>query len=184
MDVNMELRYDEKPIVKGKGVDFRFAEMTDHEIDLLIKETENLEKAGSHKLKRTDNIYEDWKKSKIETNDESKTVKLREKGSIGINHANKDRVDDIVTKSVQTVHEQCRTNSIFMKGLKRKPSEPVNEPPFLRSEKQYDFKEDCLFCGASVIKSATKRKTFEVHAVRKTEFQKSIEQICGEKNDE
>jgi hypothetical protein len=44
--------------------------------------------------------------------------------------------------------------------------EPVNEQPLLRSEKQFDFKEDCLFCGASVVENSAKRKTFDVHAVR------------------
>lgn len=124
---------------------------------------------------------------KKDTNDENQTVKLREKGSIRINIASKERGANIVTKSGQIVHEQCRrtyTNVNSINALKRKPSEPVNEPPILRSEKQFDFKDDCLFCGASVIENAAKRKTFEVHAVRTTEFQKSIEQICDERNDE
>ncbi|VDI27017.1 Hypothetical predicted protein, partial [Mytilus galloprovincialis] len=124
---------------------------------------------------------------KKDTHDDHQTVKLREKGSIRINIASKERGDNIVTKSGQIVHEQCRrtyTNVNSINALKRKPSEPVNEPPILRSEKQFDFKDDCLFCGASVIENAAKRKTFEVHAVRTTEFQKSIEQICDERNDE
>jgi hypothetical protein len=49
--------------------------------------------------------------------------------------------------SFQYIYEKCRRtniNPIVIKGLKRKPSEPVNEQPLLRSEKQFDFKEDCL----------------------------------------
>jgi hypothetical protein len=56
---------------------------------------------------------------------------------------NKERADDIV----------AYINPIVIKGLKRKPSEPVNEQPLLRSEKQFDFKEDCLLYGASVIEN-------------------------------
>jgi hypothetical protein len=122
-----------------------------------------------------------------ETNDGSKIVQLTEKGSIGMNKASKERGDDIVTKSGHTVHEKCRCtyiNPIVIKGPKRKPSEPVNEQPLLRSEKQFDFKEDCLFCGASVVENTAKRKTFDVHAVRIMEFQKTVEQICNERNDE
>ena len=38
-------------------------------------------------------------------------------------------------------------------------------------KKQYDFKEDCLLYGASVVENTAKRKTFDVHAVRTMEFQ-------------
>jgi hypothetical protein len=47
--------------------------------------------------------------------------------------------NEIVTKSGHTVHEKCRRtyiNPIVIKGLMRKPSEPVNEQPLLRSEKK------------------------------------------------
>jgi hypothetical protein len=53
-----------------------------------------------------------------ETNDGSKIVQLTEKGSIGMNKANKERGDDIVTKSGHTVHEKCLlpliSNSSFL----------------------------------------------------------------------
>jgi len=77
-----------------------------------------------------------------------------------MNKASKERGDGIVTKSGHIVHEKCRSthiNPILIKCLKRKPSTPVNEPPLLRSEKQFDFKEDCLFCGASVVENTAKR---------------------------
>ena len=121
---------------------------------------------------------------KIETNDGSKIVQLTEKGSIGMNKASKERGDEIVTKSGHTIHEKCRRtniNPIVIKGLKRKPSEPVNEQPLLRSEQKFDFKENCFFCGASVVENTAKRKTFDVHAVRTMEFQKTLEQICTER---
>jgi hypothetical protein len=55
-----------------------------------------------------------------------------------MNKASKERGDDIVTKSGHTVHEKCRRtyiNPIVIKGIKKMPSEPVNEQPLLRSEK-------------------------------------------------
>ncbi|CAC5381872.1 unnamed protein product [Mytilus coruscus] len=54
---------DEKPIEQGQGVESRFAEMTDHEIDILIKETEN--KNTKKATKWAVNVYEDWNNSKI-----------------------------------------------------------------------------------------------------------------------
>jgi hypothetical protein len=69
---------------------------------------------------------------KTETNDGSKTVHLTEKETIGMN---KERGDDIV----------AYINPIVIKSLKRKPSEPVNEQPLLRSEQKFDFKENCFF---------------------------------------
>ena len=80
-----------------------------------------------------------------------------------MNKASKERGDDIVTKPGQIVHEECRRtyiNPILIKSLKRKPSEPLDKPPLLRSEKQFDFKEDCLFCGASVTENTAKKKDF------------------------
>ena len=55
-----------------------------------------------------------------------------------MNKASKERGDEIVTKSGHIVHEKCRRtyiHPIVIKDLKRKPSEPVNEQPSLRSEK-------------------------------------------------
>ena len=104
-----------------------------------------------------------------------------------MNNASKERGDDIITIPGQIVHDHCRRtyiNPIVIKSLKRKPSEPLDKAPLLRSEKQFDFKEDCLFCGVSTNESTAKRKTFDVHAVRTTEFQQSIEQICNERNDD
>ena len=55
-----------------------------------------------------------------------------------MNKTSKEREDHIVTKYGHTVQEKCQRtsiNPIVIKGLKRKPSEPVNEQPLLRSEK-------------------------------------------------
>ncbi|CAG2227749.1 unnamed protein product [Mytilus edulis] len=81
----------------------------------------------------------------------SKTVELREKGSVGINNASRERGDTIVSSTGQLVHLHCRrsfVNPIVIKGLKRKSTSPapLATPPTLRSEKQFSFQEDCLFC--------------------------------------
>ena len=99
-----------------------------------------------------------------------------------MNKTSKERGDAIITQSGHTVHDKCRRtyiNPIVIKGLRRNPSETVNEQPLLRSEKQFDVKEDCLFCGASVVENTAKRKTFDV---RTMEFQKTVEQISNERN--
>ncbi|CAG2233051.1 MOGS [Mytilus edulis] len=119
----------------------------------------------------------------------SKTVELREKGSIGINNASIERGDTIVARSGQLVHLHCRrsyVNPLVIKGLKRKSTSPapLATPPTLRSEKQFSFQEDCLFCGNSTIETTAKRKLFDVHAVQTTEFQTTVEQICIERKDE
>ncbi|CAG2235448.1 unnamed protein product [Mytilus edulis] len=54
---------DEKPKEQGQGVESRFAEMTDNEIDTLIEDAEN--KNTKKATKWAVNVYEDWKNSKI-----------------------------------------------------------------------------------------------------------------------
>ncbi|VDI62823.1 Hypothetical predicted protein [Mytilus galloprovincialis] len=54
---------DEKPKDQEQGVESRFAEMTDNEIDTLIEDAEN--KNTKKATKWAVNVYEDWKNSKI-----------------------------------------------------------------------------------------------------------------------
>ncbi|VDH98232.1 Hypothetical predicted protein [Mytilus galloprovincialis] len=73
------------------------------------------------------------------------------KGSIGINNASIERRDTIITRTGQRVHLHCQrsyVNPIVIKGLNRKStsSAPLATPPKLRSQKQFSFQEDCLFC--------------------------------------
>jgi 5'-3' exonuclease len=117
-----------------------------------------------------------------------KTIELREKGSIGINNASSERGDSISTRAGQVVHEECRriyVNPIVIKSLKRKSTSPVIpiSSKLLRSEKQFNFKEDCLFCGKPAHDNA-KRKKHGVHSVQTTQFQSTLEQICRDRNDE
>lgn len=117
-----------------------------------------------------------------------KTIELREKGSIGVNNASSERGDSISTRAGQVVHEECRrtyVNPIVIKSLKRKSTSPVIPIPSksLRSEMQFNFKEDCLFCGKPVNDNA-KRKKHGVHSVQTTQFQSTLEQICNDRNDE
>lgn len=92
-----------------------------------------------------------------------KTIELREKGSIGVNNASSERGDSISTRAGQVVHEECRrtyVNPIVIKSLKRKSTSPVIPIPSksLRSEMQFNFKEDCLFCGKPVNDNAKRKK--------------------------
>ncbi|CAG2207359.1 unnamed protein product [Mytilus edulis] len=54
---------DEEPKDQEQGVESRFAEMTDNEIDTLIEDAEN--KNTKKATKWAVNVYEDWKNSKI-----------------------------------------------------------------------------------------------------------------------
>ncbi|VDI36007.1 Hypothetical predicted protein [Mytilus galloprovincialis] len=63
LEDEMELRNDDKPEEQGQGVESRFAEMTDHEIDTLIEDTEN--KNTKKATKWAVNVYQDWKNSII-----------------------------------------------------------------------------------------------------------------------
>ena len=72
-------------------------------------------------------------------------------------------VDSISTRAGQVVHEECRrtyVNPIVIKSLKRKSTSPIIPIPSksLRSEMQFNFKEDCLFCGKPVNDNAKKIK--------------------------
>ncbi|XP_071141790.1 uncharacterized protein [Mytilus edulis] len=62
LDLDLWLQ-DEKPKEQGQGVESRFAEMTDNEIDALIEDAEN--KNTRKATKWAVNVYEDWTKSKI-----------------------------------------------------------------------------------------------------------------------
>lgn len=76
-------------------------------------------------------------------------------------------------------------NPIVIKSLKRKSTSPIIPIPSksLRSEMQFNFKEDCLFCGKPVNDNAKKKKN-GVHSVQTTQFQSTLEQICNDRNDE
>ncbi|CAG2229526.1 unnamed protein product [Mytilus edulis] len=117
---------------------------------------------------------------------ESKLKKQKQQGS------SLEQCIDIFSKNIiegQLVHLHCRhsyVNPIVIKGLKRKSTSPapLATPSTLRSEKQFNFKEDCLFCGNSTFEITAKTNLFDVHAVQTTEFQTTVEQICIERKDE
>ncbi|VDI26391.1 Hypothetical predicted protein [Mytilus galloprovincialis] len=77
----------------------------------------------------------------------SNTVKLREKGSIGINNASIESCYQDWSACAFTLRRSY-VNPIVIKGLIRKSTSPalLATPPTLRSEKQFSFQEDCLFC--------------------------------------
>lgn len=117
------------------------------------------------------------------------TVKLREKGSRGINAASAARRDDIITVTGQTVHIQCRKeycNPNYIKRDANKKCLPVTSftTPKLRSEKNaFDFKQNCLFCGHHA-KLEGKKRGFDVYPVVTLQFEKSVKEICQERADD
>lgn len=120
--------------------------------------------------------------------DGSDLLCIREKGSEGINVAAKKRGDNIVTEAGQFVHIKCRQKYISPYHIKKSLTENFNISksgdfkPTLRSENQFDFATQCLFCGKVAKKD--KKRSLDVYCVRSIDFQTSINQICNERNDE
>ena len=104
-----------------------------------------------------------------------------------MNKASKEMGESIVTKSGHIVHEKCPSTqkSNYNKRSKEKTFYTVNEPPLLRSKNNFTLKKTAFFVELLSLKILLK-ETFDVHAVecRTTEFQKTVEQIHNERNDE
>ena len=113
------------------------------------------------------------------------TVILREKGANGINAAGEKRGLTLQVTAGQTVHQQCRRDYCKTQNIKRCSDSLIDqEHKLLRSSgSNFNFKEDCLFCGQPA-KYDGKKKGFEVFPVRTKDFQLAIEQQCQERNDD
>lgn len=111
---------------------------------------------------------------------------LFEKGAASINAAGLQRCDQITAVAGESVHTACRkeyTKQRNIDALRKQKSRPT-EKRVLRSETiQFDFKIHCLFCGKGDRRDS-KRKDFELTPVRTIDFQKTVEQICQERNDD
>eukprot|EP00794_Sanderia_malayensis_P014579 gene14579-16081_t len=115
----------------------------------------------------------------------SESAVLYEKGVASINSASLQRCDSITAVTIESVHIACRkeyTNQRNIDASRKQQSHPT-EKGVLRSEAtQFDFKIHCLFCGEGD-RSDRKRKNFELTPVRTFDFQKTVEQICQDRND-
>ena len=113
-------------------------------------------------------------------------VVLREKGANGINKASKERGDVINVTAGQSVHKKCRANFTKPQNIAAAARETsqARGKRVLRSEAQkFNFKEHCLFCGEGD-QYQGKKKDFVLVPVRTFEFQKTVPEICNERNDE
>ena len=116
------------------------------------------------------------------------SVKLRQKGSDGINTASKERGSNVVTEVGQLVHVECRKLFTCQKrlSLDQKREKMQEPPPFctLRSQTpQFKFNEHCLFCG-KVSKWKNNKRGNDVFPVGTSDFQSNISKICEARNDD
>ncbi|CAG2201846.1 unnamed protein product [Mytilus edulis] len=102
----------------------------------------------------------------LKDDDTSSLVKLREKGSQGINKASREREGQILASAGQFVHQECRksyTNPTEITKTKRQQNIlQESNIPTLRSKSNFSHKDHCLFY----------------------DFQKRIEQVCNDRDDE
>ncbi|CAG2214599.1 unnamed protein product [Mytilus edulis] len=121
---------------------------------------------------------------KLSINDGRATVTLREKGARNINEFSKLRNDTKVAKSGDVVHQDCRRDYTNAKSVKQKELDyKTTENRVLRSQEQFNYRDNCLFCG-QFADVKDKRKGTDVFPVRTKDFQSNIEKICRERNDE
>ena len=101
------------------------------------------------------------------------TVKLTEKGILGIQNASLARGDDLLTQvhAGDIVHVSCRKRYVNLKYVNSNvcPSGSLKHTPLLRSSLTFSFKSDCLFCTLPV--DIRGKESF---SVRTDTFQKSI----------
>lgn len=121
---------------------------------------------------------------------EEPTTKLQEKGCEGIAKANVLRNCNITTVPGQVVHVKRRKNfcsptgiSSAVKRLRPSTDSDDSGPCARRSTSApFDYKTHCLFCGHGD-KYDKKEKSHLLLSVVTTEFQKTVLQICIERND-
>ncbi|VDI67384.1 tripartite motif-containing protein 63 [Mytilus galloprovincialis] len=115
---------------------------------------------------------------KLSINDGRATVTLREKGARNINEFSKLRNDTKVAKSGDVVHQDCRRDYTNAKSVKQKELDyKTTENRVLRSQEQFNYRDNCLFCG-QFADVKDKRKGTDVFPVRTKDFQSNIEKIC------
>ena len=116
------------------------------------------------------------------------TVKLKDKGAVGVNKASKRRRHSLTVQSGQTLHKECRRlytrEQDITSDSQQNTSTSTPDCIALRSSQpKFVFKEHCLFCGAPA-KYSGKKKGWEVFPVRTSDFRDSIEQVCKKRSDD
>jgi len=112
------------------------------------------------------------------------TVRLGEKGCIGIQAANINHPCPVEVKAGGTVHIQCWKEFTRPKS-KIVPTNIASHHRTLRSDtEQFDFKSKCLFCASfAKFSLTTKKRSHDVYPVRSLDFQDKILHDCVERND-
>ena len=85
-----------------------------------------------------------------------------------------------------SVHKDCRANVTKPQNIAAAARETsqARGKRLLRSEAQkFNFKDHCLFCGERD-RYQGKKEDFSLVPVRTFEFQKTVSEICNERNDE
>ena len=115
------------------------------------------------------------------------TVKLRDKGSETINRASDERQANIHVVPGQEVHVNCRRDFIHKRNNTNTNTDNDNHNSATkcstRSSGVFDFKHKCIFCSQDA-KINHRKRGYDVLPVRILPFQKSIERVCSERNDQ
>ena len=118
-------------------------------------------------------------------------IKLRAKGSEGVNKASEARGDTLVTEPGQHVHVECRRSYInpneIQKYIRDKNEKEISVSEDrkiqLRSKtSEFKFAEHCLFCGKPA-KHNHRKRGYEVYPVTTFDIQNEILSKCVERND-
>lgn len=122
--------------------------------------------------------------------DHTEAVRIKKKGSDGINEASILRGDNITSKAGDSVHINCRktyTNPILIKSSHADPSKTSSEnkekTPSLRSHGVFSFSDHCLFCTRQA-KVNGKKRDIDVYPVRTSDFQSEVLLKCEQRDDE
>lgn len=109
----------------------------------------------------------------------------KQKGSDGTNAASKARANCIIVTPGQTVHKECRRKYCLVADIKRRNCANIQNqqsPRTLRSSTEFILKEHCMF-GGQPAKIYGNKRGLDVYPVRTTDFQRTLESLCIERND-
>ncbi|XP_053388038.1 uncharacterized protein LOC123543383 [Mercenaria mercenaria] len=121
--------------------------------------------------------------------DDNPTSVLGDRGCQSIIAASKNKGRTLVVSPGQQVHKDCRRIYCHpnQNRLNSSSKENLYTSPSTRQslELSFDFQTKCFFCGTNATHEQHKRKRGrDVHPVLTLEFQKSIKDVCLERNDD
>ena len=123
---------------------------------------------------------------------EGEVVKIREKGSEGINRVSTERNDTIKTVPGQQVHQKCRRDYCLPSNIARakkfaetSSSETNSNRRSLtcQAEQSFSFKTDCFFCGTKVEFEGQRKGSWETFKVTTIETKDKLLKMCSEWGD-